>query len=153
MKTGTAPASHRISAWFSALFFGSFLGAWTFATLGALVEPRFSWRWLPYVGTVKWLVYMAVFSLVALTQALVLGVVDVVLLKTRTRKLPTGWRAWACAFCAPAAVGATLRFFPTVLKFALGPWLLTALGVLLVVAIGMRLAFGEKVGSGLSSQQ
>jgi hypothetical protein len=143
MKTGNA----RIGAWFSALFFGSFLGAWAFATLGALVEPRFSWKWLPYVGTVKWLVYMAVFTLVALTQALVLGAVDIVLLKAGVRMLPTGWRAWACAFFAPAAVGATLRIFPTVLGFAFAPWLLSALGVLLAVAIGMRLLFGEKIAS------
>jgi hypothetical protein len=141
MKTGNA----RIGAWFSALFFGSFLGAWAFATLGALVEPRFSWRWLPYVGTVKWLVYMAVFTLVAVAQALVLGLVDVVLLKTGVRMLPTGWRAWACAFFAPAAVGATLRFFPSVMGFAFTPWLLSAVCVLVVVSVGMRLAFGEKI--------
>ena len=146
-KTGNA----RIGAWFSALFFGSFLGAWAFATLGALLEPRFSWKWLPYVGTVKWVVYMAVFTLVALAQTLLLALVDVLLLKTSVRMLPTGWRAGASAFFAPAAVGATLRFFPTMMGFAFGPWLLSALGVLLVVGVGMRLAFGEKIGSRLNS--
>lgn len=133
----------KIGGWLRSLVIGTFLGAWTFATALSFLDKRLAW--VPYVGWVKWFVYMTLLTALAFAQVLVVAAVDVVFLKLKTRTLPTGWRAFGAAFSAPIAVGAIVRVWPGTGVHAVQSSLFAALLTTIFVAFGIRLMFGERV--------
>ena len=136
--------SATIGQWFRPLWFGTFVGAWSFATFSALTDGRA--EWLPYAGVLKWLLFMTLFSLVGTVQAVIMGVVDTLLLWMKLRELPSGPRAWGSAIAAPVAVGFALKMWPSVhLHFgSIGLYLLSTLVPMLIVAFAFRLFFGKR---------
>jgi hypothetical protein len=128
--------------WFRPLFLGTYLGAWGAAAVHALTDPRLAW--LPYVGVLKWVLYLTSFTLLAFVWIAGVALYDVILLKLRVRTLPTGPRAWGLSAMAPLVGGVVLRLLPTSAAVAFWPWLAAALVPTLAVAFGARFALGER---------
>lgn len=114
-----------IGAWFRPLLVGTFLGAWGFATVSGFLKG----------GVPTWMLYLFLANAFAAGQVMVLGLVDIVLLKAKVRALPTGREAWLMAMAIPAIVGAW-RMFASSSWWVLGP--------MFVVSVGVRLVFGRK---------
>lgn len=128
--------------WFRPLFLGTYLGSWGAAAVHALTDPRLAW--LPYVGVLKWVLYLVGFTLLAFVWIAGVALYDVLLLKLRLRTLPTGLRAWGLAALAPLVGGLVLRLLPTSAAVAFWPWLAAALVPTLAVAFGSRFALGQR---------
>jgi hypothetical protein len=135
---------NRISRWFAPLALGGYLGAWVFAFVLALVEPKLRWDWLPHATTIKWLVYTAILTVLATAQAAILVTIDVLLLKMRARVLPTGWRAFAVAAAAPLPAAVTLRVWPSLVGLSPWPWIFAIAGASVATCVVLRLAFGTR---------
>ncbi len=128
--------------WFAPLYLGTHLGAWGGAAVHALTDARLAW--LPYVGVLKWALYLVGFTLLALVWVALVAAYDVLLLKLRVRTLPTGLRAWGLATSAPLVGGVVLRFWPTGVAAAFWPWLAVTLVPTLALAFAARLLLGER---------
>jgi hypothetical protein len=127
--------------WFRPLFFGTYLGAWGAAAVHALTDPRL--KWLPYVGVLKWVIYLLAFTLLGFVWLLATSAYDVLLLKLRVRMLPSGLRAWGLAIAAPLLGGAVLKLWPAASTEGLLGWVAsTTLPTLLVAAVS-RAALGR----------
>ncbi|GAC1351886.1 MAG: hypothetical protein NVS3B20_02620 [Polyangiales bacterium] len=130
--------SETIARWLRPLVFGTLLGAWACATESAYLV-RFG-NFLPWAGTIKWFLFMAIATLFAAMQAIAFGAVDVVLLSLKLRVLPTGKAAWFAALIAPHVIGIIVRVRP--------PWHAGTLGIylaaMLIVALALRLAVGRR---------
>lgn len=114
-----------IGAWFRPLLFGTFLGAWAFATVSGFLKG----------GVPTWMLYLFLANAFAAGQVLVLALVDVVLLRAKVRALPTGREAWLMAMMIPTAVG-LWRAFASSSWWVLGP--------MFVASLAVRLVFGRK---------
>lgn len=141
MNTRTSPRP-TFGRWFRPLFFGTYLGAWGAAAVHALTDPRL--RWLPYVGVLKWVLYLVAFTLLGFAWILATAAYDVLLLKVRVRTLPTGLRAWGLAVGAPLLGGAALKLWPAASTDGLVTWIASTLVPTLLVAIVGRLALGRR---------
>jgi hypothetical protein len=128
--------------WFRPLFFGTHLGAWGAAAVHATTDRRLPW--LPYVGVLKWVLYLLAFTLLAGFWVAATATFDVLLLKLRTRTLPTGLRAWGLACFAPLVGGVALKLWPSLLGTAFLPWILSTLVPTLMVAAAARVFFGQR---------
>lgn len=126
--------NQSIAKWMASVVVGTYLGAWVFASVSALLKG----------GLVRWVVLMAFCSGFAAVEVLVLGAVDVILLWLHLRKLPNGRNAW---------LGSVLSMI-VVLGVGMG-WPLTSyittmgliFGVLLpviAVPVVVRLVLGER---------
>lgn len=124
--------NRSIAAWMASVAFGTYAGAWGYATFNALLRG----------GMVRWALMMAVASAVAAFQVVVLGAIDVVLLWLRARMLPQGRAAWLGAI-GSSAVSLSLaihwplsRITPMGVLFSLLP--------LIGVPLAVRLVWGER---------
>jgi hypothetical protein len=142
--SNTAPGGRpTIAGWLVPLTVGTPIGAWAAAAFHALTDPRL--RWLPYVSTIKWVVYLVGFTFLAIVQVALTAAFDVVLLRLKLRQLPTGLRAWSMAFGAPALGGALLKAWPTVSAEAWLLWLTTLILPMLGVGWLARVALGRRI--------
>ncbi len=73
-----------IASWLASLVFGTYAGAWGYATVSAFLGG----------GLARWLWLMVVCTLLAMMQVMVLGTIDVLLLWMKKRRLPNGKAAW-----------------------------------------------------------
>lgn len=128
--------------WFRPLFLGTYVGSWGAAAVHAVTDPRLAW--LPYVGVLKWVLYLAGFTLLAFVWIVAVALYDVLLLKLRLRTLLTGPRAWGLALLAPLVGGVVLRLWPTGFAVAFWPWLAAAVVPTLALAFGSRFALGAR---------
>lgn len=134
-----------LGAWLRPLFLGTFGGGLAFAATSASFHRIPQWlAWMPYVTAAKWILWFLAVGGLASLQLVVFAAIDVLLLKTKLRTLPTGWRAFGAAFVATPMVGVALRFWPA-LGWNVGAWFLTALGMLAAVAVALRVGLGRRI--------
>jgi hypothetical protein len=130
--------NRSLGAWFRPLLFGTYFGAYAFATVRGFANG----------SLLAWMVYLLFANAVAAAQVACFVAVDVLLLKLKVRALPTGRAAWWMAFAAPMLVGAWVRLFPSpgVSTAFLIPILIFLLWFsvpMVAVALGLRLLFGR----------
>ncbi|MBI2389317.1 MAG: hypothetical protein HYV09_06940 [Deltaproteobacteria bacterium] len=130
--------NRSIASWMASVVVGTYVGAWGFATLSALLRG----------GLLKWAFLMAVCSVLAAVQVVLLGAIDVVLLWLRLRMLPQGRNAWLGSIGSMAAVlaiGLRSPFAGWHTTLVTPSWLVFSLVLpMLFVPLGVRLFFGER---------
>jgi hypothetical protein len=139
MPNATRPT---LGQWFRPLFFGTFGGAWAAAAVHALTDPRLAW--LPYVGVVKWVLYLVAFSVLATVVFAATALFDTLLLRFKVRTLPTGGRAWALAAAAPFLGGVALKAWPMVTAEAWMLWVASLALPMLGVSGVSRVVMGRR---------
>jgi hypothetical protein len=128
LGTGSLWAMKRLARWLFPTLIGPVVGAWGYVALAAMLSS------LP-VPTALWLLAATVAGSVAFGVGALTACIDVVLLRLRLRKPPTGWRAWGMGVAIP---------FPLFFSWQrLGRWALLGWGYLLLwIVLPMLLTAG-----------
>lgn len=129
--------SAQLRAWTRPTLLGPFVPCWALVTLAAMAGQLQA-----MMDMDQWSLAMLVASAFAAAVAFCLIGVDVLLLRWRLRRLPTGFRAWFSSIVAPFATIVTASLLPVgesiprvVLTIAAAFWL---------GALAVRLVFGQK---------
>jgi hypothetical protein len=126
--------NQSIAKWMASVVIGTYLGAWGFATMSALLKG----------GLVRWVVLMAFCSGFAAVEVLVLGAIDVALLWLHLRKLPNGRNAWfgsvlSMVIVLGVGMGWPLTSYITTMGLIFGVLL-----PVIAVPVVVRLVLGER---------
>jgi len=121
-----------IPGWMASVVFGTYFGAWSFATVRGVLSGSIA----------KWLLLLAVCSALAALQVAVLGFVDLMLLWLKVRRLPNGRSAWTGSVLAAFIVGMVGSMF---VRFGSPVGVIASVFVpMIAVSAATRLAVGER---------
>jgi hypothetical protein len=123
-----------IASWMASVVIGTYLGAWGFATMSALLKG----------GVVRWVVLMAFASGLAAVQVVLLGMIDTILLWLHLRKLPNGRNAWIGSMLSMAIVLGTSMGWPLTSYITATGLIFGVVMPLILVPVVIRLVLGER---------
>jgi len=126
--------NQSIGSWMASLVIGTYLGAWGFATLSALLKG----------GLVRWVVLMAFASGVAALQVVVLGAIDMILLWLHLRKLPNGRNAWVGSILSTTIILGMSMGWPLLSYITASGLIFGIVLPSLLVPVVVRLVLGER---------
>ena len=134
-------SSSKIAKWIRATLMGPFITCWTIVTAASLLLPSELYQRI-FFDVDTWALGMWLVSLFASAVAVCLVAVDVVFLKLKLRRLPSGGRGLFSSMLAPIAVWIVWAVIPPaeqipllVLSLAAGLW---------IGAASVRLVFGKR---------
>ncbi len=126
--------NQSITKWMASVVIGTYLGAWGFATMSALLRG----------GLVRWVVLMAFASGLAAVEVVLLGFLDTMLLWLHLRKLPNGRNAWVGSMLSMVIVLGTSMGWPLTSYITATGLIFGVVMPLIFVPVVIRLVLGEK---------
>lgn len=126
--------NQSIAKWMASVVIGTYLGAWGFATMSALLKG----------GLVRWVVLMAFASGLAAVEVVLLGFLDTMLLWLHLRKLPNGRNAWVGSMLSMVIVLGTSMGWPLTSYITATGLIFGVVMPLIFVPVVIRLVLGEK---------
>ena len=134
-------SSTKISKWARATLLGPFITCWSIVTAASILLPADLFSRI-FFDVDTWALGMWLVSFFAAAVTVCLIAVDVIFLKWKLRRLPTGGRGLFSSMLAPIAVWVVWAVVPPSEQI---PWLVLSLaGGLWIGAASVRLLFGKR---------